>query len=404
MNPNDRRIVSFTMLGHALFHTYELSIPVFVVAWLDAFSTTPATLGLAVGLGYGLVGLGALPAGILADTRESRELIVVSLLGMGVGFGLLAAAPGVVGIALALAVWGVAASLYHPAGLALLSRGTTERGAGFAYHGAAGNVGTALGPFVAALLLVFLDWRLVALAFVVPAIVGAVVAARVSFDETAAVESEETAMTDGGPATLRDLLGDSRRLFTGGFVLVFGVVMLYGLYYRGVLTFLPDLLADTSFLAPMTVGVTTFEPSRFVYAGLLVLGVFGQYAGGRLTDRFETDRLLAGVLAGLVAIALLFVPALEAGIVPLLGICAVLGFAVYATAPIYQATIADHVTADARGLSYGYTYLGMFGIGALGATLAGGLLTYTGTTTLFVVLAGLAAGALLLCLRVVTAH
>ena len=397
MNPNDRRIVSFTMLGHALFHTYELSIPVFVVAWLDAFSTTPATLGLAVGLG-------ALPAGILADTRESRELIVVSLLGMGVGFGLLAAAPGVVGIALALAVWGVAASLYHPAGLALLSRGTTERGAGFAYHGAAGNVGTALGPFVAALLLVFLDWRLVALAFVVPAIVGAVVAARVSFDETAAVESEETAMTDGGPTSLGDLLGDSQRLFTGGFVLVFGVVMLYGLYYRGVLTFLPDLLADTSFLAPMTVGVTTFEPSRFVYAGLLVLGVFGQYAGGRLTDRFETDRLLAGVLAGLVAIALLFVPALEAGIVPLLGICAVLGFAVYATAPIYQATIADHVTADARGLSYGYTYLGMFGIGALGATLAGGLLTYTGTTTLFVVLAGLAAGALLLCLRVVTAH
>ena len=31
MNPNDRRIVSFSMLGHALFHTYELSIPVFVV-------------------------------------------------------------------------------------------------------------------------------------------------------------------------------------------------------------------------------------------------------------------------------------------------------------------------------------------------------------------------------------
>ena len=87
MNPNDRRIVSFTMLGHALLHTYELSIPVFVVAWLDAFLTTPATLGLAVGLGYGLVGLGALGAtlagGLLTYTGTTTLFVVLAGLAAG---------------------------------------------------------------------------------------------------------------------------------------------------------------------------------------------------------------------------------------------------------------------------------------------------------------------------------
>jgi len=85
-----------------------------------------------------------------------------------------------------------------------------------------------------------------------------------------------------------------------------------------------------------------------------------------------------------------------AGIVALLTVCALLGFFVYAAAPVYQATIADYVEADSHGLSYGFTYLAMFGIGALGAAIAGTVLTYAGSGTLFVALAGLAGGAALL--------
>jgi len=40
MDRNDRALTAFTMLGHATFHTYELVVPIFVVVWLDAFSTT----------------------------------------------------------------------------------------------------------------------------------------------------------------------------------------------------------------------------------------------------------------------------------------------------------------------------------------------------------------------------
>lgn len=78
--------------------------------------------------------------------------------------------------------------------------------------------------------------------------------------------------------------------------------------------------------------------------------------------------------------------------------CVLLGFLIYAIAPVYQATIADYVTADVRGLSYGFTYLSMFGVGAGGAALAGAVLVWAEMATLFTVLAGIAGLAGLLCL------
>jgi hypothetical protein len=61
---------------------------------------------------------------------------------------------------------------------------------------------------------------------------------------------------------------------------------------------------------------------------------------------------------------------------------------------MYQSTIAAHAPSDAHGLSFGYTYLGTFGVGALGASAAGVVLTYADAAALFTLLAvpaGLAA-------------
>ncbi len=36
MDRNDRVVMAFVMLSHAMFHTYELIFPIFVVSWLEA--------------------------------------------------------------------------------------------------------------------------------------------------------------------------------------------------------------------------------------------------------------------------------------------------------------------------------------------------------------------------------
>ncbi|PSP99864.1 MFS transporter [Halobacteriales archaeon QS_5_70_17] len=388
MNENDRAITGLVMLAHSLVHTYEFAFPVFVPLWLSQFGTTEAAVGFALTVGFSLFGLGALPAGILTDRRGSKPLIVACLGGMGTSFVVLSVAPNLIVVTVALVIWGVAASVYHPAGLSLITRGVEARGDAFAYHGTAGNVGTAMGPFLATVLLFLLsdDWRLVAAVLAVPALIGVLLALRVEVDETAAVAA------DGGEAgtgvdSLEEFASTSRTLFTGGFVLVFAVVMLSGLYYRGVLTFLPALFEGFDAIQPADVFGRTFEPGNYIYTGLLATGVLGQYVGGKLTDRMPVDLGLALGYGALGVVALIYLPAVEAGLGPLLVLSAVLGFFLFVVQPFYQATVAEYTPPSARGLSYGYTYLGVFGVGALGATVAGVALTAFSQGVLFAVLA-----------------
>ena len=431
MNGNDRAITGIASLAHAAVHTYEMAVPLFVVVWLTefelislgvaTFDVTTATVGVVVTLGYGLFGLGALPGGVLVDRLGSRRLISVCLLGMGLSYILLGLAPNMVVVAAALVLWGVAASVYHPAGLSLISKGVEERGTGLAYHGIAGNLGIGLGPLLAAILMLFVDWRTVALVLGVPAVLAAVYAARANFDETAAV-ADSGAATDGGTDTdeageskaesgvddLGELLTESRRLFVGGFALVFVVVMCSGLYYRGVLTFLPELLRGLPGFEPIPVetllpgsvaaalGVEsgsgqTIQPQDYFYSGLLLVGVVGQYVGGKLTDRIPVEYGIAGAFGTLAVLAMLFVPVSNMGIGPLMVLGAFLGAFLFVVQPMYQATVAEYTPSGTRGLSYGFTYLGVFGVGALGGTIAGWVLAVADTTALFLVLASIAA-------------
>jgi MFS family permease len=414
MNGNDRSIVGLVMLAHGMVHTYELSIPIFVSIWLVEFdvlqfagmevTVTQATLGVIVTAGYALFGLGALPGGVVVDRIGSRRLIAACLFGMGGAFLLLGVAPNLLVVTLALLAWGAAASVYHPAGLTLISKGVTERGTGFAYHGIAGNLGIGLGPLVTATLLLVLDWTTVALVLAVPAAVAGLYALRAEFDETAGVED---VATDGGgdskAGTGVDSLGEfltaSRHLFVGAFAVVFVIVMANGLFYRGVLTFLPNLLEGLPGFEPIALSAIvpgldgsgqTLNPERYFYAGLLLVGVAGQYVGGKLTDRLPPEYGIAAIFAVLAVLALAFLPVAALGIGPLLVFGALFGVTLFTAQPLYQAAVADHTPAGTRGLSYGYTYLGGFGVGALGGALAGAILTYADAGALFATLAGIA--------------
>ena len=430
MNSNDRAIVAFTMIGHSMFHLYELAIPLFVVYWLVAFDVSAAVIGTLVGGGLALIGVGAVVSGVLADEYGSKTLVTTSILGMGGSFLLIGVSPRLEVLALALLAWGAASSLYHPAALSLLTRGTEEQGTALAYHGAAGNVGTAVGPFVAAILLTFVRWEGVAISFVVPAAVAVAIAFRFDFDETAGVDqpvegsiggapdgdpgvgsdgdpdgsaadmstdgSGATAPTTDGVTDISGFLAQSRHLFTGGFVVAFAIMMVHGLYARGVLSFLPEILARLPLFAPIPIGEESFEPSQYVFAGLLLLGAGGQYVGGKLTDRTRTEYALIGTYAVIALASLAFLPASNAGIVPMLVVCGALGTTIYMSAPIRQALLAEYSTADVRGLSFGYFYLGVYGVGAIGTSLAGIVLTYGSTGAFFVVFAAIATVAILL--------
>ena len=392
---NDRSIVGLTMIAHAMVHTYELSIPILMTLWLEEFALSKAVLGGIVAVGYGLFGLGAVPGGVLSDRFGSKRLIMGCLAGMGGAFLLLSTAQGLWMITAALVLWGAAASVYHPAGLALISKGVVRRGRAFAWHGMAGNIGIALGPLATTVALIAFDWRTVSLLLVAPAVVALVIGARLRFDEHAGLDANEQAAAQAA-ADWSTLLARLRRLLVPSFLTVFGIVMLSGLYYRGALTFLPELLSTMATLPAMALGDLTLESGRYVYVGLLLIGVFGQYVGGWLSDRVSLERGIGWTFVALALIAALYWPAANAGLAPLLAISALLGFFLFVVQPLYQATVAEYSPAEARGLSYGFTYFGVFGVGALGAALTGAVLDLFSEAVMFGVLAALAGlGALL---------
>jgi MFS family permease len=389
VNANDKSITGLVMVGHSMVHTYELSIPILVTVWLLEFSTTEATMGLVVTAGYALFGAGALPGGMLADAFGSQRVIAACLLGMSGSFLVLSVAPSIPFVTLALLLWGVAASVYHPSGLSLISKGVEARGNAFAYHGMAGNAGIAFGPLATTLLLIPFEWRTVAGLLAIPAAAGGLYALRANVDETAEVAADGDGRASA-VSSLDEFFRDTRALFSGAFVGIFLIVIMSGLFYRGVLTFLPEVLSEFESFAPVTVGREELEPARYAYVALLMVGMAGQYVGGRLTDRIRTETGIAVAFAVLAALAVAFVPAANAGLAAFLVVGAALGFMLFVVQPLYQATVAEYTPAGTRGLSYGFTYLGTFGIGAFGGTVAGAVLTYGSSLTLFLVLAGIA--------------
>ncbi|MEY7848184.1 MFS transporter [Natrarchaeobius sp. A-rgal3] len=390
LESNDRSIAAFTMVAHAIVHWFELAIPILLVVWIGAFDVSVGVIGLVVAIGYAPFGLGALPAGVLADRYGPKRLVLCCLAGMSLAFVSLAFATSIYAVALSLLIWGIVASVYHPAGLALISTGVEDRGTVFAYHGIAGNVGIALGPFAAATLLLVFEWRLVAVALAVPGIVATLYGLYARFDPTAALDDD----VDDAARSLsaREFLANSRSLFASAFVLVFVIVTFVGLYYRGVLTYLPEILHGLPAMDGVEPpgGLEELSLGDYFYVWLLVAGMAGQYVAGKLTARVSVARGIAVVFVVLAALALAFVPVSSTGLVPILLFCGVLGFSLFAIEPFYQEAVAVYTPPGSRGLSYGYTYLGMFGLGAASISVGGFLLEGTSLGVFFGSLAALA--------------
>jgi len=213
--------------------------------------------------------------------------------------------------------------------------------------------------------------------------------ARAEFDPTAAVADD----ADAGPdeaLSPADLLGNSRTLFAGAFAVVFALVTFEGLYYRGTLTYLPR--SSTGWrrskrwrFRPASRGSS--RPTTSTSSGCWS-SAWGPVCRRKLTNRVPPARGLAAIFAVLAVLALAFVPVttMDAGLGVTVALCGVLGFfssrssrstggrpsASGLTPRRFTRTpLAIYTPPDARGLSYGYTYLAKFGIGSLSIAVGG---------------------------------
>ena len=139
-------------LAHALVHVFELSLSSVEQVIGDEFQLGKAWTGK-LGTAFRLpFGLGALLAGFLADRIGPKRMLCGYLFGSMVVSLAMPFADQPNQVMLAMILLGCFASIYHPAGLSLLSQVSTpeNRGRALGIHGILGSLGICAAPFMAA--------------------------------------------------------------------------------------------------------------------------------------------------------------------------------------------------------------------------------------------------------------
>ncbi len=303
---------------------------------------------------YLLFGVTALPWGILADRIGPRPLLGLFYLGAGcAGLAAAMAMDSPRALKLALAAIGLFSGIYHPAGLGWIACCVSRTSAGMAVNGMFGNLGLAMGPLVAGLVNWFWGTRGVYLGLAVMNLAGLVLLWR-SGGETCAITGH----------------GDRETAATSwkGFAVLLVAMMLGGVVYRGSTVILPSLfeLRGTR-LYHLVMGLLSENVTATVLVSCLYLvGMLGQYAGGRVGERFD---LRLGYLAfHLVTIPAAFVLGRVTDL-PLVLLATVHSFFLLGMQPMENTLVARLTPPSMHSMAFGMKFVLTFGVGSLAVKL-----------------------------------
>jgi MFS transporter, FSR family, fosmidomycin resistance protein len=361
MDRREKRIVALIGCAHALTHGYLLIFPAVLLLLQKEFSIGYLTLGVISNIMNLTYGLGALPGGLIYNRLGPKKLFFLCFLGSSIACILVAISPSLIFFTLALGLLGALGSVYHPMANALIAGKVREYGKAMGIHGAVGNLGLALAPFIAGIFGSLLGWRYTYACFALPGIVLAIWACFV--DMSPSTESQR----DSKPtATRKSSPRDFWIYFSLPLILLYLANMLHGSCSQGAITFLPTFLAKrTSFhifsLDPVAMGGT-------LSGIVLFLGVFGQYGGGMLAQKPHLERnfLFVSLLVFPSILSLSFVT--DVALLVLAPTYFILNFFLQ---PMNNTLLAHATSSEMRGTAFGIFFFTAFAVGSFASSFSG---------------------------------
>ena len=373
--------IGFSNVSHSLTHLFMLLYPTAVLGLGDEFNLPyPDLITLSIG-GFVLFGVGALPAGWLADKWSGLGMMALLLFGIGASsiFTGFATSPLMLGVGLALI--GLFASIYHPVGVALVVRHASRRGRALGYNGVFGGIGLAAGPLVAGVLMDWIDWRA---AFIIPGVVAMGVG--VAFLAAVRISGLRDTREDAHPQP-----EVSHRAMVSVFLILSFTTMCAGLIFQSTSVALPKIFAER--MSMFDGGVSSV--GGLVTLVYLVSAAF-QVVGGHLADRFPLKWIFVG--SYVIQVPVLMVAASLANW-PLLGFAMAMVLLQNGAAPAESAMFARYSPARWRATAFGVKFVIALGVSSLGVPLVAQIFKHTGDfywlfivmglLALLVVLAGL---------------
>ena len=365
-------------LAHLLDHFFMLIFPTAILAisaqWGLSFSQLlPLSLPAVA-----IFGLGALPAGWLADRWSRRGMMAVFFFGIGTASVLAGLSQNAWQLGAALALIGAFAAIYHPVGIAMLTIGSPRLGWTLGVNGVWGNLGLGVAALVTGLIVQFVNWRS---AFIAPGLVTIALGAvylRASRGATNAAGSKKAAAVAVPPEVMKRL------------VVVFLVaVVCNGLLFHATTVSMPKLFDER--LRGLFEGEAGLGAIGAIIAVVYLIAAMAQLLVGSLIDRVSLRSALLAVVALQAPLFLLAISGSGWGLV-----AAAIGimFFVFGQIPINDAMVARYTSDRWRARAYGLRYVASF-LGSAGAvTLVSTLHAGGGFSSVFVALAGVSAVAL----------
>jgi MFS family permease len=333
-----RRIsISFLNWAHAIDHYVMLIYPTAVIGLVVVYGRSYAELIALSTAAFIAFGLFSLPAGWLADHWSRRNMIATFYFGCGASLALIAFAPNVVMLTIALCALGMFAAIYHPVGMAMVIDAAVSRGRTLAFNGVCGNLGAALAAGISAVLMAVLGWRG---AFLVPAALCVVTG--VAYVYFVPDDRHHRASRSASPDVA--LPGWIAIAIFGLFVVV---ALSAGLVFNTISVALPKIVDERLGGQIPLIAVGGLATAVFM------CGAVAQIAVGRLVERFPAHLLFA-IIAGLQFAGIVW-SAYASGIVLLIALAMTMA-AIYGQVTVNDVVIARY-TADAwRGRVYAVRY------------------------------------------------
>ena len=368
---------------HALVHVFELALPSVQDDLKAHYDTSDTVIGSLSSAFRWPWGLGALLVGFLVDRFGAPPMLLIYLAGCALLCFLISTVPGLNSLFGMFFVLGLFASIYHPAGLALISLKTSpdQRPMALGIHGVFGSAGIALAPLVFALLQTKgMQWQdffwVLGIIGVAGSIIVFALRSYLSIGPPIQDSGSRAKHASGEQADEPDR--DWR-----SFAVLITLAAIQGMVYSGVITFFKDeSFLDAPIFADLFGQDSDLKSQRsFLMAAIMLFGCVGQFVAGKLGNPKRLEQQLT-------VITFMNAPFLI-GMAMLTAEWAIASAAIFALVhfmfqPIYNSLVAKYTPREHRSVCYGLNFVMGFGVGSLGAVLAGWIKDATTLNTNYV--------------------
>jgi len=366
MNRFEKTILAITGGSHLSVHALMLALPSLIPIIRNEFNVGLDTLGFVVTISAFMFGLGAIPAGWAEKRFGGRQLLLIYQFGSSISAILVALSSSFEMMVISLGLMGFFCSIYHPAGLTLISHRVDKLTKGMAVHGIFGSTGSALGPILATAVAALISWRA---SYAVLGTFNGILAIStffaIPYRRRADISEEEFA-------------NHKEKTNKPALILYFLTNAFLGMAYYGFTTFMPVHFADNtnSLLPSMSANMKAGLFPTMVF----IAGIGGQLIGAKIGDKFHKPTALLWII--LANIPFFILMGYTTDILLVLS-SLLLGVAYFSNQPIGNTLIAQFTHSQNRGLGYGISFFLSFGIGSLAAGFSGIIAVKMGVSAVF---------------------